>query len=299
MSDATPQQNSTEAIPTKGKSGFAVLVGRSNVGKSTLLNALVGTKVAITSPKPQTTRLPVHGILTTEQGQIVFVDTPGIFQERRGSLGGRLLSSVKHSLRDVDAIVYVVDPTRSIGDEEKTVMRLIADIEKPKILVINKMDIREKPFVDFYRDLAPKFSTMIELSALDGAHVRTLTQIIYDFLPVGDPYYPDYQYTNQPNKDWIAEIIREKLFLRLHQELPYNVHVEVDDIQERSNGMLYIAATVYTTTERAQRIVIGQGARGIKEIGQSARKELEGVMEKKIYLDLNVSVDPSWTRKIG
>ncbi len=288
-----------EETTQKKKSGFAVLVGRSNVGKSTLLNALVGTKIAITSPKPQTTRLPIHGILTTEQGQIVFVDTPGVFQERRDSLGGRLLASIKQSLKGVDVIVYIVDPTRSIGDEEKSVMRLIEKIEKPKILVINKIDLHEKPFIDFYRDLAPKFSTVLEVSALNGAHVKTVAQTIYDLLPIGDPYYPDYQFTNQPNKEWIAEIIREKLFLRLHQELPYKVHVEVDDIQERENGMVYIAATVYTTSDRTQRIVIGAGARGIKEIGQSARYELEGVMNKKVYLDLNVKVDPHWVERLG
>jgi GTP-binding protein Era len=126
-----------------------------------------------------------------------------------------------------------------------------------------------------------------------------VAQTIYDLLPEGDPYYPDYQFTNQPNKAWIAEIIREKLFLRLHQELPYKVHVEVDDIQERENGMVYIAATVYTTSDRTQRIVIGAGARGIKEIGQSARYELEGVMNKKVYLDLNVKVDPHWVERFG
>src|SRR3989344_2879638 len=181
----------------KTKAGFVVIVGRSNVGKSTLLNALVGTKVAITSPKPQTTRLPIHGILTTNEGQIVFVDTPGVFKEKRRALGGRLLAFVKQSLEDVDVIVYVVDPTRSIGDEEKSVMRIVEAIDKPKILVINKIDLRDKPFLDFYRDLGSKFSPFLEWSALEGSHVRALANTILGLLPEGEPYYPEAQFTNQ------------------------------------------------------------------------------------------------------
>ena len=153
-------------IPTvPQKSGFAVLIGRSNVGKSTLLNTMVGTKVAITTPKPQTTRLPVQGILTRAEGQVVFVDTPGLMKKSKDALTKKLAEFVRESLKDVDVIVYVVDPTRSIGDEEKSALALIRDIQKPKILVLNKSDLRDRAFLDHYKDLSDQFTTVIEVSA--------------------------------------------------------------------------------------------------------------------------------------
>ncbi len=288
---------SDEKKPNK-KSGFAVLVGRSNVGKSTLLNALVGTKVAITTPKPQTTRLPIHGILSTEEGQAVFVDTPGIFQKSRDRLTKKLLEAVTQSLKDVDVVVYVVDPTRAIGDEEKYVLRIVEAIEKPKLLVINKSDLRNKPYLGHYRDLAPKFSEVLEVSALNGTHVKALAQAILQHLPEGEPFYPEFQFTNLPNEQWVAELIREKLFLRLRQEVPYSVHVVVEEMERRENGTIYIKATVLTTEERYQRMIIGRGGRGIKEIGQSTRNELEAVTGAKVYLDLTVEVDPHWVERL-
>lgn len=280
------------------KAGFAVLVGRSNVGKSTLLNALVGTKVAITSPKAQTTRLPVQGILTSDIGQAVFVDTPGVFKGTRDPLSKILLDGVRQSLKDVDVIVYVADPTRSIGEEEKFLLALIAQIDKPKILVINKIDLHEKPFMDFYRDLAAQFTEVMEISAEKGTHVKALAQKVLGYLPEGDFYYPEFQVTNMGQKEWLAELIREKLFLRLRQEVPYSVHVVCDEVENRANGMLYIRATVYTNDTRYQRMIIGKGARGIKEIGQSTRKELEIVMNCPVFLDLTVEVDRHWQDRL-
>jgi len=279
------------------KSGFVVLVGRSNVGKSTLMNSLVGSKVAITSPKPQTTRLPIHGILTQEEGQIVFVDTPGMMKGARDVLSKTLSESMKGALNDVDAVLYIADPTRSIGDEEKSTLRLIELINKPKILVINKMDLDKKPYVDFYRDLKDKFDQVIEVSAMNGTHVKTLIEKLYEILPEGEPFYPEFQLTNMGNREWIGELIREKLFLRLRQEVPYSVHVEVTSIEERENNLTYIAATVFTTDERYKRMIIGSGGRGIREIGQSTRRELETVMNRKIFLDLTVEKNPHWMLK--
>lgn len=279
------------------KSGFVTLIGRSNVGKSTLLNALVGSKIAITTPKPQTTRMPIQGIITRDEGQIVFIDTPGILKGERDALSKKLSDFVHASLREIDAIVYVVDPTRQIGEEEKDVMRLIETIDKPKILVINKIDLDEKPYLDFYRDLSKNYLTTIEVSALRDKHIEKLIQTLFDLMPEGEMYYPAHQLTNMPNKMWIAELIREKLFLRLRQEIPYSVYVEVNEIEERDNGMLYISATIFTTTERYKKIIIGAGGRGVREIGQSTRKELEAAMQTKIYLDLTVDVDPHWIQK--
>ena len=258
------------------------MVGRSNVGKSTLLNALVGSKIAITSPKAQTTRIPIHGIVSRPEGQIVFVDTPGVFTHMHDSLSKRLTHSVSESLQDIDMVLYVVDPTREIGDEEKAVMRLLDHVTCPKILVINKIDIYRKPFYDFFMDLKDKFTDVIEISAKQGTHIQSLIEMIYKYLPESEEiFYPEGQLTNISNERWLAELIREKLFLRLRQEVPYSVHVEVETVEERDK-VLYIKATIYTTDDRYQGMIIGKGGRGIREIGQSTRKELEAVMDRQI-----------------
>jgi GTP-binding protein Era len=287
-----------EAEVQPKKSGFAVMIGRSNVGKSTLLNALVGSKIAITSPKPQTTRLPIQGILTREDTQIVFVDTPGLMQKAHDELTRRMTRSIKESLKDVDVILYVVDPTREIGEEEKATQKMMEHVAKPKILVINKTDLPNAQFLDFYRDLAPDFDAAVEVSALRSRHLETLISKIAEFLPAGEFYYPDGQMTNLANEKWIAELIREKLFLRLRQEVPYTCHVEVEEIAKRENGVVYVRAIIYTTDERYKRIIIGAGGRGIKEIGQSTRYELEGATGNKYFLDLQVEVDPHWTERV-
>lgn len=279
------------------KSGFVVMIGRSNVGKSTLINSIVGSKIAITTPKPQTTRLPIQGIVTRDKGQMVFVDTPGILKGAKDMLSKRLADSVRASLEDVDVIAYIVDPTREIGQEEREVMRMIESIDKPKVLVINKIDLEHKPFIDFYRDLSENYTATIEVSALKGTHVHTLIDTFYEFLPEGVYYYPEHQLTNMPNKTWLAELIREKLFLRLRQELPYTTHVEVTEVEERENGMMYVAGTIFTTEERYKSMIIGKGGRGIREIGQSTRKELEAVMGTKVFLDLTVEVDAYWMNR--
>jgi GTP-binding protein Era len=278
----------------KTKAGFVALIGRSNAGKSTLLNALVGSKVAITSPKPQTTRKPVQGILTDERGQIVFVDTPGVFKDAHDHLSKRLLAYVKESLQDVDIVVYVADPTRTIGPEERFALQILDALHQPKILAINKIDIRHATYMEDFRALADHFQNVVEISAKNGTHVGTLKQLIFSYLPESEPFYPAGQLSNMEENEWIAELIREKLFLRLRQEVPYSVHAVVDEIDRRENGVLYIAARVLTSSERYKRIVIGAKARGIKEIGQSVRRELEAVLNTPIYLDLMVDVDPHW-----
>ncbi len=281
------------------KSGFVVMIGRSNVGKSTLLNAVIGSKIAITTPKPQTTRMPIQGVLTQAQGQMVFVDTPGVLKGARDVLSKKLAESVQASLTDVNVLVYVVDPSREIGDEERSVMQMIKNVEGKRVLVINKCDLsdKDKPFIDFYRDLGKDFDATMEVSALRGTHIPSLISTLFDMLPEGEAFYPEGQLTNMPNNIWLAELIREKLFLRLRQEVPYSVHVEVDEAEVRPNGMFYIRATVFTTDERYKRMMIGQGGRGIKEIGQSTRRELEQAMDTKVFLDLTVEVDAHWMQR--
>ncbi|MBU4314931.1 GTPase Era [Patescibacteria group bacterium] len=295
----TPSLEKEGKLKKSFKSGFAVLIGRSNVGKSTLLNSLVGTKVAITTPKPQTTRVPLQGVVHDPRGQIVFVDTPGVMQKAKDELTKKLLASVKESLRDIDVLLYVVDPTREIGNEEKQTLKMIEDIEKPKLLIINKVDEKSaQRNIDFYRDLLDDhFDAMIELSALNGTNLDILKDWIFEHLPDGEPYYEQNQISNLGQKERIAELIREKLFLRLREEVPYSVHVVVNEIERRPNGTLYIGADVLTTDERYKRMIIGKGARGIKEISQSTRKELETVTGEKIFLELNVEVDSHWVER--
>lgn len=276
------------------KTGIVALVGRSNVGKSTLLNALVGTKLAITSPKPQTTRQPVHGILTEPRGQIVFVDTPGLFLDARDTLSKQLAQAVHESVRDVDAIVYVADPTRPIGTEERALLALVRNVTVPKILVLNKSDITREPQKQAYRELGSEFTSVLEISTKEHDQLRELVDVLFTHLPVGPFLYPEGQLTNMPTEIWLAELIREKLFLRLRQEVPYSIHVVVDEVDRRENGTMYIRARILTAAERYQRMIIGRGGHGVKEIGQSARRELEAVMQCPIYLDLEVETDPHW-----
>lgn len=281
------------------KSGIVAIVGRSNVGKSTLVNTLVGTKVAITTPKPQTTRRPVQGIITREQGQVVFVDTPGIMQKSRDELTKKLNASAKDSLRDVNAVLYIADPTRPIGDEEKQAFRMVEHIATPKLLVINKMDDpASKNFVDYYRDLATKFDAYVEVSALTSKNTDLIERWIWEKMPEGEFLYPAFQMTNMENEEWMAELIREKLFLRLREEIPYSVHVVVNSIDTQPNGTVFADATIFTHSERYKPMIIGAGGRGIKEIGQSTRRELEAVTGKKYYLQLNVEVDPRWVERM-
>ncbi len=280
------------------KSGFAVLVGRSNVGKSTLINNLIESKVAITTPKAQTTRHAIHGVFTDdERGQIVFVDTPGLLQ-KRDALTKRLLYILKDSLEDIDVILYVVDATRGIGDEEKAVWRIVREARGKKILVINKIDSRQARSIDFYRDLADKFDATVEVSALRGTHLELLRETIFNLLPEGEFFYPKGQLTNLTNEELIGELIREKVFLRLHEEVPYSTHVVVEEVEERADGTLYVKANIVTSEERHKGIIVGKGGRGIREVGQSARKDLETITGGKVFLDLMVEVDKRWVERL-
>ena len=227
---------------------------------------------------------------------MVFVDTPGVLKGAKDALSKQLAAAVKASLKDVDVIAYIVDPTREIGQEEHEVMHMIERLDIPKVLVINKIDLHPA-YIDFYRDLGETYTAVVEVSALRGTHVHKLVAKLFEFLPEGEYYYPEHQLTDMPNRIWLAELIREKLFLRLRQEVPYSTHVEVTQVDERDNGMLYIAATVFTTDDRYKRMIIGKGGRGIREIGQSTRKELEGALNGKVYLDLTVEVNPHWMLK--
>lgn len=288
----------TESKDKKLKSGFAVIVGRSNVGKSTLLNALIGTKLAIITEKPQTTRHTIHGVLHEERGQIVFVDTPGILLKKHDKLTKALNQKAKDSLQDVDVILYMVDCTRAIGNEEQILLRILENIKIPKILVINKTDVYGAKYLEEYREMGEPFDETIEISALKTTHLKSLINSVFERLPEGEPIYPKFQLTNVENKFWFAEIIREKIFHQFYQEVPYNVNVEIDEMEQRKNDILYIHAIIEVGDARYKKMILGKAGRKIKEIGTSARRDLEKITDQKIFLDLEVEVNPRWMEKI-
>jgi GTP-binding protein Era len=315
--------------PKTFRSGLAVLVGRTNVGKSTLLNALVGTKIAIVTPKPQTTRDTCHGIVTRPEGQIVFVDTPGFFKTDPSRLVANLHHKIRDAMEGIDVIVHVVDPSRPIGPEDQRVTELVEHAPQPKILCLNKIDLRDLPFRASWLARAQgvaaavpaavpgspapgtgaisggtgvpacgRYASVVEVSALKEKNIDLLINAVLRHLPVGPPQYPDGQVTNVTNEFWIAELIREKVYLQTSQEIPYTATIQVELVEDRKdkqgNPVLYIKAAILTIDDRHQRMLIGQGARKIKNIGSAARHELEVAMNKKVFLDLAVLVDEKW-----
>lgn len=281
------------------KSGFVVLIGRSNVGKSTLMNTLVGTKIAATSFRAQMTRHLIHGVMNFAGGQAVFIDTPGVFKDRKNPLTAKLTNKVKESLDGVNLIIYVVDPTREVGDEEKATYGMIRHLDIPKLLVINKSDLPagKRKHQDEYESWEENFDAMFKLSALRASHIQPLRERVMEYMPEGEEMYPNDQLTNLDHYFWIAEIIREKVFSIFDKEVPYSITVEVDDVEEKKE-ITVIKARILTNEDRYKRIIIGQKGRKIKEIGQMARKELEQATNQKIFLELEVFVDKHWVERI-
>jgi len=282
------------------KSGFVALIGRSNVGKSTLLNALVGTKVAIMSPKPQTTRHAIRGVLHDARGQIVFVDTPGVFEKSRDLLTEALNREVRASMEGIDAIVYVVDPTRAVGPEEHHTFAMVKASRVPKIMVINKTDLpaRSRPFQYEFERMGSELDAMIEISASKSRNLNLLVDKLIEALPEGEPFYPDLQLTDMDTKHWVEELIREKIFIQMQQEVPYTTAVEIDEMEKRPDGTLYIKARILTTDKRYKKMLIGTGGQQIKSIGANCRRELEAAMQSKVFLDLEVEVDEHWVSRL-
>src|SRR3989344_4127851 len=246
------------------KSGFVALVGRSNVGKSTLLNTLVGTKIAATSFRPQMTRHIIHGVLNTPSGQAVFVDTPGILKEKKSVLTGKLLEKVKEAIQDIDLILYVVDPSREIGQEERFVFGLIRHLNTKKILVINKSDLPKRDLLnqEEYEAWGKEFYAVFSLSALRASHIQPLKQKVMELLPDCEPMYGDAQLTNIDNYFWIAEITREKVFSVLEKEVPYPTNVEIDNLEDKPD-ILVVKGRILTSDDRYKKMFIGTGGHKI------------------------------------
>lgn len=235
----------------------------------------------------------------SEGGQAVFVDTPGVFKDRKNRLSAILTGKVRNALEGIDLIVYVVDPSREIGDEERAAMGLIRHLEIPKILVINKSDLplREREHQESYEAWGKDFSAVLSLSAIRGRHIQPLRDKVIELLPEGEPLYEGEQLTNITNDFWIAEIIREKVYSVFDKEVPYSITVEVDNLEDKPK-IYVIQARILTDAERYKKIIIGRGGSKIKEIGQLARRELETAIGKKVYLELEVEVDPHWVERV-
>lgn len=263
------------------------------------MNTLVGTKIAATSFRAQMTRHIIHGVMNTPEGQAIFVDTPGVFKDKRNPLTAKLTGKVHEALQDIDLIVYVVDPSREIGPEERAVYGMIRHLDKPKIYVINKSDLHKQdtPHLPEYLAWANDFDATLRLSALRGSHVQPLKDKVMELLPEGEAMYPVDQWTNVNKEFWIAEIIREKIFSVLDKEVPYSVTVTVDLVEEKEEKTV-IQARILTNEERFKKMIIGTGGHKIKEIGQMARRELEQSTSRSIYLDLEVEVDRHWVDRI-
>jgi GTP-binding protein Era len=282
------------------KAGTVALIGRPNVGKSTLVNNLIGQKVAITSPKPQTTRFPIQGLYEDERGQIVFVDTPGIFRKATDALSKKINQKVMEPFEgNIDLVLYVIDHTRTRDYEESRVLGIVRKFNIPKILVINKIDVEEPSFLPLYKFLEDEFDTVIKVSALEKMHLKTLLEAIFEKMPETDtPLVKKEEYTypalNIDGKIFLAELIREKVFLRTRKEVPYTTTVLIDEVADRDNGMLYVRARILTTTDKYKKMLIGEGGRRIKEIGSMSRKELETATNRKVFLDLTVESDKHW-----
>jgi GTP-binding protein Era len=292
------------------KSGFVTLIGRPNVGKSTLMNHLIGQKIAITSDKPQTTRNKIQTVYTDERGQIIFLDTPGI-HKAKNKLGNYMVGVAERTLGEVDLILWLVEPSTFIGAGERHIAEQLQKSKTPVILVINKIDTVKKEeilaFIAAYKDIV-QFAEIVPVSALKGENTKVLVETIYKYLPYGPQYYDEDTITDQPEKQIVAELIREKALRNLQDEIPHGIAVSIDRMKERNpeeypnegpeldrrSGMMDIEATIICERDTHKGIIIGKNGSMLKQIGTQARREIENLLDCKVNLKLWVKVKKDW-----
>ncbi len=280
------------------RSGFVSVVGRPNVGKSTLVNALVGEKVAITSPRPQTTRNTIRGVATNGDVQLVLVDTPGLHKPRN-VLGERLNMLVYGSIAEADAVLFVLDAGQPIGPGDRLIAERLTEAKAPVVVAVNKIDQAsgDEVLTQLARAGEWDFAAYAPISALKGAGLDVLREEVEALMPEGPFFFPPHMHSDQPDRLIAAELVREKYLSRLREELPHSLAVMVDDIEERDNGALFIPMSIYVERNSQKGMVIGKGGELIKTVGVEARKELERLFGVPVYLDLRVKVEKDWQRK--
>lgn len=277
------------------KSGFVTLIGRPNVGKSTLMNHLIGQKIAITSKKPQTTRNRIQTVLTLGNAQIVFLDTPGI-HKAKNKLGDYMVNVAERTLNEVDVILWLVEPTNYIGAGERHIIEQLQKTKTPVILVINKIDTVKREdvfaFIDTYRK-EMDFQEIVPVSAMKGDNTEELVSCILKYLPYGDPFYDEDTITDQPMRQIAAELVREKALRLLEEEIPHGIAVSIESMKQKGN-ICHIDATIICERESHKGIIIGKGGQMLKQIGSKARPDIEDLLGTKVNLQLWVKVKKDW-----
>ncbi|MBN6186168.1 GTPase Era [Aneurinibacillus sp. BA2021] len=283
---------------TEYKSGFVAIVGRPNVGKSTLMNHIVGQKVAIMSDKPQTTRNKIRAVYTSEEGQIIFLDTPGVHKPK-SKLGNYMNRTVENALREVDVILFLVDASEKLGPGDEYIIEKLKEVRTPVYLVINKIDKVHPdellPFIDQYKELYP-FEEIIPVSALQGNNVQRLMDQLLSRLPEGPQYYPADQITDHPERFVVSELIREKILHLTREEVPHSIAVVIEQMKPREENehLIDIYATIYTERPTQKGILVGKQGSMMKEIGMRAREDIERLLGTKVYLNLWIKVKKDW-----
>ncbi|OPJ56997.1 GTPase Era [Alkalithermobacter paradoxus] len=281
----------------KFKSGFVSILGRPNVGKSTLMNRVIGEKIAIMSDKPQTTRNKIQSVYTDENFQIVFLDTPGIHKPKN-KLGEYMVKAATSTLNDVDLVLFVVDDSKTIGPGDRRIIEDLKKVKTPIILVINKIDNLNKEelieIVDNYNKEGV-FTEIVPVSALKGANVNTLIDVVKKYIPEGPQYFPSDMLTDQPERVLVSELIREKVLHYIHEEIPHGVAVEIETMKQRKEGdIIDISAAIYCERDSHKGIIIGKNGKKLKGIGKAAREDIERLLGSKVYLQLWVKVKEKW-----
>jgi len=278
------------------RSGFIAIIGRPNVGKSTFMNKVIGEKIAIMSDKPQTTRNRIQGVYTTDDAQIVFIDTPGIHKPKH-RLGNFMMKTAQDTLNEVDAIMFMINAKEGYGRGDQFIMDRLSQIKRPVFLIINKIDLVNPddllPLIDQYKQYV-NFEEIIPISALDGNNVSRLLEVLQSHLPEGPQYYPPDHITDHPERFIISELIREKVLQLTREEIPHSVTVVIESIESRESNAVYIQATIVTERKTQKGILIGKQGSMLKNIGKNARKDIEALLGSKVYLELWVKVKQDW-----
>lgn len=280
----------------KYRSGFVAIIGRPNVGKSTMMNQIIGQKIAIMSDKPQTTRNKIHGVYTTDEAQIVFLDTPGIHKPE-SKLGDYMMKAAHGTLGEVDAVLFLIDVASGIGGGDRYIISQLKEIDTPVILVMNKIDQVAPeallPIITQYKDLYD-FAEIVPISAIQGNNVTTLLEQTIKYLPEGPQYYPADQVTDHPEQFVCAELIREKILHLTREEVPHSIAVQIEDMRVQDNGVVYIGAVIFVERDSQKGIIIGKKGALLKEVGQKARHDIEALLGSKTFLELWVKVKKDW-----